>query len=88
MSNQIERFDSLDPLDQMDMLAELYLDGNHIVKSLGFEDYVLQMVPMLEVLNGTVLAEPGTRFKREAEKIKENLNIEIQLEEAKEELLL
>ena len=63
MSNQIERFDSLDPLDQMDMLAELYLDGNHIVKSLGFEDYVLQMVPMLEVLNGTVLAEPGTRFK-------------------------
>jgi len=25
----------------MDMLAELYLDGNHIVKSLGFEDYVL-----------------------------------------------
>ncbi len=41
---------------------------------------------MLEILNGDVLAEPGTRFKREAEKIKENLNLEIQLEEAKEEL--
>jgi len=41
---------------------------------------------MIEVLNGAVLAEPGARFKREADKIKEDLNLEIQHEEAKEEL--
>lgn len=44
------------------------------------------MTPLLEVLNGNVLAEPGTWFKREAERIWENLHFDLQLEEAKEEL--
>lgn len=46
------------------------------------------MVPLIEVLNGQILAEPGTRFKREAEKIKENIFLDSELEQAQEELKL
>jgi len=35
-----------------------------------------------------VLAEPGTRFKREAEKIWGDLYLENELEEAKDELIM
>jgi hypothetical protein len=43
---------------------------------------------MIEVINNVDLNEPGARFKKEKEKILRHLKIDIDLEEAKEELAL
>lgn len=46
------------------------------------------MIPLVEVLNGEILNEPGAWFKKEKLKIKSSIQEDLDLEEAKEDLKL
>jgi len=71
--NQIETFDDVQDFDNMKFLAEVNLEGNPLSNLYGFEDGILEMIPLIEVLNDVVLNEPGARFKLQKDRIKSTI---------------
>ena len=72
--NNIEDFESMIEIEELDRLAEIDLSGNPCTEYEDFKDLILNLVPHLEVLNNQVFAEPGSRFKMETEILERLLN--------------
>lgn len=71
--NNIEEFESMLEIEELERLAELDLTGNPSTEYEDFKDMVINLVPHIEVLNNEILAEPGSRFKLETEMLERML---------------
>lgn len=86
--NSIENSDKIQDLDDMTILAEINLEGNPIVNTYTFQDDILIMIPMIEVINEEIINEPGARFIREKNKILASMKKDLDFEKLKEDVEL